>query len=110
MTVDDYAEALCSVTLEFVSEGYYRNQLGQVGYRAIYKEMSRYLWFSVSGTEERFAPDEVATAIVARQRFVQRANAYFNRNGQAGFEATVLSGGRAYMLNAAPDAPRHCRG
>jgi hypothetical protein len=68
MTVDEFAEALVSERLEFVLEGHYSNRYGQVGYRAIYKDADRYLWFSVSATEISLAPDEVAMAIRADGR------------------------------------------
>jgi hypothetical protein len=106
VTVDEYAEALVSRGLQFIQDGQYRNGFGQAGYRAIYRDAERYLWFSVSGMETSLAPDEVAMAIRANGRWIQRENPYLNRNGQQGFEATVHSGGHAFMLNAAPDAPR----
>jgi hypothetical protein len=106
LTVDEFAEALISEGVQFVLEGYYSNSYGQIGYRAIYRDADRYLWFSVSSTEVSLAADEVATAIRARGRWVQRENPYLNRKGQQGFEATVLSGGHAFMLNASPDPPR----
>jgi hypothetical protein len=106
VTVDEFAEVLVSESLQFIQEGHYSNSDGQTGYRAIYRDSERYLWFSVSGTEITLAPDEVAVAIQARGRWVQRENPYFNRNGQQGFEATVHSGGHAFMLGAAPEPPR----
>jgi hypothetical protein len=106
VTVDQFAEALVSERVQFIQEGHYSNSYGQIGYRAIYRDPERYLWFSVSATETSLAPDEVAMAIRASGRWVQRANPYLNRNGQQGFEATVLSGGHAFMLGAAPEPPR----
>lgn len=106
MTVDEFAEALVSERLQFIQEGHYSNSCGQIGYRAIYRDAERYLWFSVSATEVSLAPDEVAMAIRANGRWVQREYPYLNRKGEQGFEATVHSGGRAFMLNAAPDPPR----
>jgi hypothetical protein len=106
VTVDEFAEVLGSGRLQFILEGHYSNSYGQVGYRAIYKDADRYFWFSVSATEISLAPDEVAMAIRANGRWVQREYPYLNRNGQQGFEATVHSGGHAFMLNAAPDLPR----
>jgi hypothetical protein len=106
VTVDEYAEALVSNGLQFVQDGQYSNAFGQLGYRAIYRCAERYLWFSVSSTETPLAPDEVAVAIRASGRWIQRENPYLNRNGRQGFEATVHSGGHAFMLNAAPDPPR----
>ena len=106
MTVDDYADSLSAPELGFVQDGQYRNRAGQVGYRAIYRDATRYLWFSVSSTEISIAPDEVAAAITAPERLIQRENPYWNGNGRQGFEATVHSGGHAFMLGAAPDPPR----
>lgn len=109
MTVDEFAEALGSKNLRFVEDGQYRNVWEQSGYWAIYRDAERCLRFSVSATEIRLAADEVATAITAPGRYVARANPYLNRKGQLGFEATVHSGGHAFMLNAAPDPSRFFR-
>jgi len=106
MTVDEYALELQSGALGFVQEGRYSNAIGQVGCRAIYRNAIYYLWYSVSSTESAFAPDEVATAITASKRWIQRENPYFNRKGNVGFEATVNSGGHAFMLGAADRPPR----
>ncbi|SRR6266702_3477589 len=105
MTVDEYALELQSPALEFVQEGRYSNAFGRVGYRAIYKNAIYYLWYSVSSTESGLAPDEVATAITAPERWIQRENPYFNRKSHVGFEATVNSGGHAFMLGAADRPP-----
>jgi hypothetical protein len=93
MTVDEYADALGSSSLELVQEGNYCNCLGQVGYRAIYRTGRLYLWFSVSSMEARLAADEVRTAITALERWIARSNPYLNKKGHQGFEATVHSGG-----------------
>ena len=106
MIVDEYALELQSAALGFVREGHYSNAFGQMGYRAIYRNAIYYLWFSVSSTETAFAPDEVATAITAPKRWIQRENPYFNRKGNVGFEATVNSGGHAFMPGAADRPPR----
>ena len=105
MKVDEYALELQSRALGFVQEGHYSNAFGQVGYRAIYRNGIYYLWYSVSSTESAFAPDEVAAAITAPKRWIQRENPYFNRKGNVGFEATVNSGGHAFMLGAADRPP-----
>jgi hypothetical protein len=109
MTVDEFSEVLRRRTSEFVSEGLYENQFGQVGYRATYRDGSRYLWFSISATETPLALDEVATAIIAPGRQITREYPYWNRNRQQGFEATVRCGGHSFMLGAAPDPPRFHR-
>jgi len=106
MIVDEYALELQSPALGFEQEGRYSNAFGQVGYRAIYRNAIYYLWYSVSSTESAFAPDEVATAITAPNRWIQRENPYFNKKGNVGFEATVNSGGHSFMLGAADRPPR----
>jgi hypothetical protein len=108
MTVDDFSEVLCSRKLEFVSEGWFENRFGQMGYWATYRDPSRYLWFSISATEIPFALDEVAVAIRAPERRITREYPYWNwnRNQQQGFEATVRSGEHSFMLGAAPGPPR----
>lgn len=105
MTVDEFAQVFSSGTLEFVEDGRYQNQSGQVGYRAIYRDTERYLWFSVSNTEIAIAIDEVAAAITTPDRQIIRENSYWNQYGRQGFEATVRSGEHWFMLNAAPDPP-----
>jgi hypothetical protein len=105
MKVDEYALELQSRALGFVQEGHYSNAFGQVGYRAIYRNAIYYLWYSVSSTESAVAPDEVAAAITAPKRWIQRENLYVNRKGNVGFEATVNSGGHAFMLGAADRPP-----
>jgi hypothetical protein len=109
MTVDEFSEILRDRKLEFVSDGWYQNQFGQKGYRAIYRDPARYYWFSVSGTETPFALDEVALAIRTPGRQITREYPYRNRNQQQGFEATVRSGEHSFMLCAAPDPPRFHR-
>ncbi len=106
MNVDEYALGLQSPTLQFVEEGSYPNAFGQIGYWARYRDATLYLWFSISSTESPFAPDEVAMAITAPTRWIQRENPYPNRKGNIGFEATVHSGGHAFMLGAANRRPR----
>jgi len=103
MTVDIFAKVLRSFNLALVEDGHYCNRLGRTGYRATYKDSCSYYWFSVSNTDAAFALDEVALAITASERVIQRENAYLNRKRSTGFEATVLSGGHAFMLNAAPN-------
>lgn len=105
MTVDKFAIELQSPTLQFVQEGSYANAFGQIGYRAIYRNADHHLWYSISSTESPFAPDEVAMAITSPTRWIQRENPYCNKKGNIGFEATVLSGGHAFMLGAADWAP-----
>jgi hypothetical protein len=105
MTVDEYATELQARSLELVAEGSYTNSFGQVGYRATYRNADLHLWFSVSATEVRIAPDEVAMAISAQGRWIQRANPYTNSKDNIGFEATVHSGGHAFMLGAAHRRP-----
>lgn len=105
MTVNDYAETLSRGELKFVEEGYYVNRKGQTGYRAIYQGSQAYFWYSVSGTEVRIAPDEIAQALISPRRQILRENPYFNSNVQQGFEATVRAGEHWFMLGAAPDAP-----
>ena len=106
MTVDEYALELQSPALGFVQEGRYSNAFGQMGYRAIYRNAIYYLWYSVSSTQSAFAPDEVAMAITAPKRSIKRENPYFNKKGDMGFEATVKTGGHAFMLGAADRPPR----
>jgi hypothetical protein len=106
MTVDEYAELLVHGRLQFVTDGTYQNKLGQLGYRAIYKNQSAYYWYSVSNTEVSIAPDEVGQAIITPERDVLRENPYFNSHSRQSFEATVRSGDHHFMLNAAPDPPR----
>jgi hypothetical protein len=105
MTVDDFAEVLLSRGLDLIGDGTYKNKIGQIGYRAVYSYSGRYYWYSVSGTDTRFAPDEVATAITTSGRIIQREYPYVNGKGRLGFEATVRSGDRSFMLNSAPDPP-----
>ena len=107
MTVDEYALRVKSPTLEFLQEGSYPNAFEQVGYWARYRDGTLYLWYSISSTEAAFAPDEVAMAVTAPTRWIQRQNPYCNRKGNIGFEATVLSDGHAFMLGAADRAPSH---
>jgi hypothetical protein len=102
MTVDEFADALISAALELLAEGQYENNLGTRGYWARYGDGRRRLWYSVSGTETAIAPDEVRLAIQAPGRLVTREKPYLNGHGRRGFEATVFSGGRAFMLSAAP--------
>jgi hypothetical protein len=104
MTVDEYAELLLG-TLELVSDGYYQNKFGQTGYRAIYRSVRGFCWYSVSGTEVAIAPDEVARAITDQDRNILRENSYLNGNYQPGFEATVSAAEHSFMLNAAPEFP-----
>ncbi|MBZ5699815.1 MAG: hypothetical protein LAN18_14855 [Acidobacteriia bacterium] len=106
MTVDDFAAVLLSRDLDLVQDGNYENKLGQIGYRAIYRNSGCYYWYSVSGTDTRVAPDEVATAITTSGRIIQREYPYLNSRGKQGFEATVRSGDHSFMLNSAPDPPR----
>jgi hypothetical protein len=106
MTVDEFAAELQSPTLQRVQEGFYSNDSGQVGYRATYRNETLHLWFSISATETPFAPDEVTVAITAPTRWVRRENPYPNKRGSEGFEATVHSGGHAFMLGAARRRPR----
>jgi hypothetical protein len=105
MTVEEYAQVLLNVSIQFVHDAYYTNREGQTGYRAIYRHGNSYFWYSVSRTEVPIAPDEVAQAITDPARTVFRANPYFNRNSQQGFEATVRAGEHCFMLNSAPDPP-----
>jgi hypothetical protein len=106
MTVDDFAAVLLSGCLDLIEDGKYNNKVGQMGYRATYRDSGCYYWYSVSGTETYFAPDEVAVAITTSGRVIQRENSYFNSGGKRGFEATVRSGDHSFMLNSAPDPPR----
>jgi len=106
MTVDEFALELKSSTLRFVQEGCYTNTSGQVGYWAVYRNRILYLWHSISATESSFAPDEVIMAITASTRWIQRENPYRNRKGNIGFEATVHSGGHAFMLGSGSRRPR----
>jgi hypothetical protein len=101
MTVDAFALGLKSPKLQFVQDGYYISKTsGQVGYWAIYRNGEFYMWYSISATESSFAPDEVMVAITAPTRWVQRENPYDNKKENKGFEATVRSGGHAFMLGA----------
>ena len=101
MTVDDFVTEISGV-LRFIGDGYYHNKFGQMGYWARYRNSIRYYSYSVSGIEVRLAPDEVALAISAPERLIQREYPYINRKGVLGFEATVLSIGHAFMLSATP--------
>jgi len=106
MTVDEFAIALRGQGLEFISGGAYHNQLGRAGYRATYRHSGRYYWYSVSGTEISFAPDEVAAALTSPRRRVEREYPYRNSGGQQSFEATVRSGDHSFMLGVGPEPPR----
>lgn len=106
MTVDDFAAVLLLGYLDFVEDGTYKNKVGQIGYRATYKGSGCYYWYSVSATDVRFAPDEVAIGITTSGRVIQREYPYRNGGGKQGFEATVRSGDHFFMLNSAPDAAR----
>ena len=109
MTVDEFADAISSPDLQQVESGFYSNCWGQLGYFACYRGPNGYFKFSVSATESPIAPDEVAVALRAAGSWVQRAKPYSNRKGQEGFEATVHSGGHAFMLGVAAAAPRYCK-
>ncbi len=102
MTIDDLALIMRRSELRLVREGFYSNSYGQRGYFAEYQCFGMFLKFSVSSTDLAFAPDEVSMAISAPRRWIQRANPYLNKNGQTGLEATVHSGGHAFMLTATP--------
>jgi hypothetical protein len=105
MTVDDFAKVLLLRDLDLIGDGTYKNRSGQFGYRAVYSYSGRYYWCSVSGTDTRIAPDEVATAITTSGRIIQSEYPYLNSRGKLGFEATVRSGDHSFMLNSAPDPP-----
>jgi hypothetical protein len=105
MTVDDFANVLLREGLQLIQEGHYENRFGQTGYRATYRHGDQYYWFSISGTEIGFAPDEVAAAITHPERSIQREYPYLNTRGRLGFEATVRAGDHSFMLNAAPYPP-----
>jgi hypothetical protein len=106
MTVDRYAEILLSGGLRLVEEKYYENKVGRTGYKAIYKNSRAYYWYSVSGTEVRVAPDEVAQAVTDPERQILREKTYSNRKTQPGFEATIRAGEHCFMLNSSPDPPQ----
>jgi hypothetical protein len=105
MTVDEFADALISPGLEFLGEGRYENWRGSQGYRAMFRDGSRYFWYSVSNTDNALAPDEVRIAIKEPGRLIKRENTYLNVDGAEGFEASVRSRGRWFMLNVAPNRP-----
>ncbi|MFZ0818800.1 MAG: hypothetical protein WAM91_01940 [Candidatus Acidiferrales bacterium] len=100
MTVDGFAAKLRPENLVFVDDGQYRNKIGRIGYWALYKDSHLYYKFSISNTDATFALNEVAHAITVSDRIIRRENTYQNRREAWGFEATVLSGGHAYMLTA----------
>ena len=107
MNVDAFAVRISCIKLILVNCGFYTNSWGQRGYFAVYRiDGECFIKYSVSATEIPIQPDEVAVAIRAPGSRIQRAKPYLNRKGQQGFEATVLSGGHAFMLNAAPHMPR----
>lgn len=101
ITVDVFAMEIRG-PLQFVGDGYYQNKCGQVGYWARYRNSIRRYSYSISGIDVRLAPDEVALALSAPERLIQREYPYINRKGVPGFEATVLSIGHAFMLSATP--------
>ena len=105
MNVDEFAGVMDGAQIEFVQDGFYENRYGQIGYRAIYRDSTSIYWYSVSGTDIRIGPDEVAVAICHPERVILREFPYRNRRGQQGFEATVRSGDNSFMLNAAPEPP-----
>jgi hypothetical protein len=102
MTVDDFAAILLSRGLDLIQDGTYKNKLGEFGYRAVSSNSGRFYWYSVSGTDTRVAPDEVATAITTSGRIIHREYPYLSSRGKLGFEATVRSGDHLFMLNSAP--------
>jgi hypothetical protein len=102
MTVDEFAMLISSAKLLEVKSGFYENCDGQRGYFAVYRIPGNcFVKYSVSAVEFPIGPDEVALAIRAPKRWIQRENPYPNRKNNIGFEATVWSGGHAFMLGAA---------
>jgi hypothetical protein len=102
MNVEEYAFLVSLPYLLEVKSGFYLNCRRQRGYFACYRLPGGcFVKYSVSATELPVAPDEVATAIQAPGRWIQRQNPYSNRKNNEGFEATVYSGGHAFMLGVA---------
>lgn len=105
MTVDEFSQRLASGKVEFVEDGYYRNELGRIGYWAIHRDGVQFYWYSVSASENEVPINEVVRAIESPTRKVVRAKPYWNANRQRGFEATVYAEDHWFMLGAAPDPP-----
>ena len=100
MTVDEFAENLRNLATILVDEGWYHNAFHQRGYRAQLRIGDRWFWYSVSNTDLKIAPDEVAAAITSPVREVSRAGTYRSSNGKLGFEATMRCAEHHYMLGA----------
>ena len=93
MTVGEFAQAIRSGE---VTDGSFYPWHRPRGYRAAVRVGNLWYWYSVSNTDRKITPAEVADAITdCRLRRIQRSNPY--KNGR-GFEATVWSGDHCYML------------
>jgi hypothetical protein len=93
MTVDDFADILRNPAIAVVDGNWYPWEAPR-GYRARLRLGDEWYWYSVSDTLNEVSPKEVADAIKSRDR-EKRSGSY--KNGR-GFEATVRSGNRWYML------------
>ena len=94
MTVDDFAEILRNPRIIVVDGKFYPWDAPR-GYRATIQLGEEWYWYSVSQSLDEVTPKQVAEAITARDRRLQRSKPY--KNGR-GFEATVWSGDHCYML------------
>jgi len=103
MTVEDFAEVMRDPRISVETESdYLSKKTRRLGYRAILTVGGRWYWYSVSSTEDRVSPVEVASAITSNGRQIERCGTY--KDG-TGFEATVRSGGHSYMLGHGNNRP-----
>jgi len=95
MTVDEFADILRDREARIEAAGIYKNHNRTQGYWANLVCHSRRYWFSVSASREPASPTQVAAAITSPNRIIMRSGTY--KKGR-GFEATVNSNDRSYML------------
>ena len=102
MTVDLFAQRLRDPRLTIEKIGSYTNRSGLDGCRADIFLDGVWYQYSVHNTESNVSPVQVAAAITSAERIVAREE--FTRDGRQ-YDATVWSGGRAYMLVTTVDRP-----
>ncbi len=99
MSVEEFALAF-GRSRTVTQDGFYTNSNGQTGYWARLRNNDRWYSVSVSNTDFALTPDEVALALLAPDRRIERNGTYRNRKGVLGFEATVRVAEHTYMLSA----------
>jgi len=93
-TIEEFAAVLRDPDARVVIDDFYP-RFNPRGYRATVECRKLRYWYSVSSTLKEVSPADVAKAITSSDRFVKREKPY---NDGCGFEATIKSGGRWYML------------